>query len=148
MNITPNPRKPMISLSIGDPTIFKNLKVSQVAINAVKEALESGDYNGYAPSSGYVSSRQAIAEHISCGGNDITSDDVIICSGCSCSLDMCIAVLANAGDNILVPRPGFPLYKTLANGLGIKTKEYNLLPLKGWECDLEHMEAMIDENTK
>ena len=61
---------------------------------------------------------------------------------------MSISALANPGDNILVPRPGFPLYKTLANGLGINTKEYNLLPLKGWECDLEHMEAMIDENTK
>jgi len=63
-------------------------------------------------------------------------------------MDMSISALANPGDNILVPRPGFPLYKTLANGLGINTKEYNLLPLKGWECDLEHMEAMIDENTK
>ena len=61
---------------------------------------------------------------------------------------MTISAIANPGDNILVPRPGFPLYKTLANGLGIKTKEYDLLPLKGWECDLAHMEAMIDDKTK
>jgi tyrosine aminotransferase len=61
---------------------------------------------------------------------------------------MAISAMANPGDNILVPRPGFPLYKTLANGLGITTKEYDLLPLKGWECDLDHMRAMIDENTK
>ncbi len=28
---------------------------------------------------------------------------------------------------------GFPLYATLANGIGIETKEYNLLPEKNWE---------------
>merc|ERR1712001_358122 len=77
MNIQPHPDKPMISLSIGDPTIFGNLNPSSNAITAITEALQSGKYNG----------------------------------------------------------------------LGINTKEYNLLPLKGWECDLEHMEAMIDENT-
>ena len=68
MNIQPNPDKPMISLSIGDPTIFGNLNPSSNAISAITEALKSGKYNGYAPSSGYVESRQAIADHISCGG--------------------------------------------------------------------------------
>ena len=68
MNIQPNPDKPMISLSIGDPTIFGNLNPSSNAISAITEALKSGKYNGYAPSSGYVESRQAIADHVSCGG--------------------------------------------------------------------------------
>ena len=68
MNIQPHPDKPMISLSIGDPTIFGNLNPSSNAISAITEALKSGKYNGYAPSSGYVESRQAIADHISCGG--------------------------------------------------------------------------------
>ena len=69
MNIQPHPDKPMISLSIGDPTIFGNLNPSSNAITAITEALQSGKYNGYAPSSGYLESRQAIADHVSCGGN-------------------------------------------------------------------------------
>ena len=40
---------------------------------------------------------------------------------------MCITVLADAGENILVPRPGFPLYQTLAHSTGIRTKFYDLL---------------------
>ena len=48
----------------------------------------------------------------------MTADDVILCSGCSCALDIVIASMADAGQNILVPRPGFPLYTTLAAGLG------------------------------
>ena len=85
-----------------------------------------------------------MAEHV---GDNLTANDVILCSGCSCSLDLCISALGNAGQNILVPRPGFPLYTTLANGLGIKTKEYNLLPDQDWQVDLHHMESIIDDDT-
>ena len=70
MNIQPHPDKPMISLSIGDPTTFGNLNPSSNSIMAITEALQSGKYNGYAPSSGYKEAREAIAEHISCGGNN------------------------------------------------------------------------------
>ena len=92
----------------------------------------------------FPAARQAVAEHV---GDNLTANDVILCSGCSCSLDLCISALANPGQNILVPRPGFPLYTTLANGLGIKTKEYDLLPDQDWQVDLHHMESIIDDDT-
>ena len=77
----------------------------------------------------------------------VTSDDVILCSGCSCALDIAISTLADDGQNILVPRPGFPLYTTLSAGLGIQTREYDLLPDHDWMVDLGHMESLIDHNT-
>ena len=77
----------------------------------------------------------------------MTSDDVILCSGCSCALDIAISTLADDGQNILVPRPGFPLYTTLSAGLGIQTREYDLLPDHDWMVDLGHMESLIDHNT-
>ena len=36
----------------------------------------------------------------------------------SFALDIAISTVADAGQNILVPRPGFPLYTTLSAGLG------------------------------
>ncbi len=51
-------------------------------------------------------------------GDDVTADDVILCSGCSTALDMAIFTVGQAGQNVLVPRPGFPLYATLAAGYG------------------------------
>ena len=39
------------------------------------------------------------------------------------------------------------MYAALANGLGINTKEYDLIPEKDWQIDLEHMESIIDANT-
>ncbi|XP_076333811.1 tyrosine aminotransferase-like [Tachypleus tridentatus] len=71
--------------------------------------------------------REAVAVYTSCPGASIEAKDVILTSGSSCALEMCINVLANPGQNILVPRPVFPLYRTLAQSAGIEVKYYNLL---------------------
>ncbi|XP_032794193.1 tyrosine aminotransferase isoform X1 [Daphnia magna] len=147
MKLTPNPEKPMIALSIGDPTIFGNLCPSEEIVEAVVESVRSMKYNGYAPSTGYEEARNVVASYVSVPGATVEAKDIILCSGCSCALDLCISVLANPGQNILVPRPGFPLYRTLAEGLGIRTKFYDLKPENGWEVDLEQLEAQIDDQT-
>jgi len=63
-------------------------------------------------------------------------------------LDLAITVLGNPGDNILMPRPGFPLYETLARYQGIDVKHYELIPEQSWQVDLEHLESLIDDKTK
>lgn len=122
MEITPHPQKKMISLSIGDPTVFGNLSPAKEVIDAVRKSLDEGSHNGYGPSTGFLSAREAVAKHVSIPGGEVTADDVILCSGCSCALDIAISTLVEAGQNILVPKPGFPLYTTLSAGLGRFTK--------------------------
>lgn len=68
-------------------------------------------------------------------------------SGASHALDLCIGTLACPGQNILVPRPGFPLYQTLSSLYKVETKFYDLKPDSNWEVDLEHLEAQIDDKT-
>ncbi|KAM6430042.1 tyrosine aminotransferase isoform 5-T5 [Liasis olivaceus] len=147
MKVEPNPRKALISLSIGDPTVFGNLPTDDEVTRAMKEALDSGKYNGYAPSVGYLSCREVVAAYYSCPEAPLKAQDVILTSGCSQAIELALAVLANPGQNILVPRPGFSLYKTLAHSMGIEVKFYNLLPEKSWEIDLKQMEALVDNRT-
>ncbi|XP_062860341.1 tyrosine aminotransferase [Trichomycterus rosablanca] len=147
MKLTPNPDKPMIALSIGDPTVFGNLPTDDSVLQAMKDAIDSHKYNGYAPSVGYQKSREAVANFYSQPGDPLESNDVILTSGCSQAIELAISVLCNPGDNILVPCPGFSLYKTLAVSMGIQVRLYNLLPERSWEIDLKHMESLIDERT-
>ncbi|XP_072492613.1 tyrosine aminotransferase [Notamacropus eugenii] len=147
MKVKPNPNKTMISLSIGDPTVFGNLPTDSEVTQAIKDALDSGKYHGYAPSIGYLASREEIASYYSCPEAPLEAKDVILTSGCSQAIELSLAVLANPGQNILVPRPGFCLYKTLAESMGIEIRFYNLLPEKSWEIDLKHLESLIDEKT-
>ena len=145
--VEPNPAKSVIALSIGDPTTFGNLKPPKEAIDAVQESLISQSYNGYAPSTGYQMAKEAVAEYSSSEFVDVDPKDVILCSGCSCALDLCITALARRDQNILIPRPGFSIYRTLAEGLGITVKSYELRPEFGWEIDLNDLESQIDEST-
>ncbi|CAC5375286.1 TAT [Mytilus coruscus] len=147
MKITPNPKKPMIALSIGDPTVFGNLPIPEEIDEAVIDKIRSHKYNGYNPSIGYEEARQAVADYTSSHDAPVTSKDVILTNGCSSALDLCITVLASRGQNILIPRPGFSIYKTLGESLGIQVRFYDLLPEKSWEVDLKHMESQMDENT-
>ncbi|KYQ56763.1 Tyrosine aminotransferase [Trachymyrmex zeteki] len=145
--VEPNPDKKMIALSIGDPTSFGNLIPPKEVIEAVQDSVASQLYNGYAPSIGYEMAREAVAEYSSNEFVKVNSKDVILCSGCSCALDLCITVLAREGQNILIPRPGFSIYRTLAEGLGITVKTYNLCPELDWEIDLDDLKEQIDEST-
>ncbi|XP_076448887.1 tyrosine aminotransferase-like [Babylonia areolata] len=147
MKLTPNPDKAMIALSIGDPTVFGNLPAPEAAEDAVVQSLKARKFNGYGPSTGYDKSRQAVAEYVSSPTAQVEAKDIILCSGCSGALDLCITVLANPGQNILMPRPGFSIYKTLAESLGVKVRLYNLLPDKSWEIDLKHLSSLIDDDT-
>jgi len=148
MKIEPNPEYSFISLSIGDPTVFGNLPPSDKILEAVEESLHSGKHNGYAPAVGEVEARKAVAKYMSTEAAPLTEKDVVIASACSGAIDLCLGTLGNPGDNILIPRPGFSLYQTLGRSYGLEVKFYNLLPEKEWEADLEHMESLIDDNTK
>lgn len=112
-------------------------------------AATEGSFNGYGPCVGFESIREAVAQYLSYDGVEYSQKDIILCSGCSSSLEHCITVLAdgNKGHNILMPRPGFPIYRTLAETIGVCVKSYNLLPEKNWEIDLNDLESQIDENT-
>ncbi|KAJ2819108.1 hypothetical protein IWW50_005577, partial [Coemansia erecta] len=73
--------------------------------------------------------------------------DVVMASGCSGAVEMAISVLCNEGQNILLPRPGFCLYNTVAGSRNIEARLYNLVAERNWEVDIEHMESLIDSNT-
>jgi tyrosine aminotransferase len=127
IKVKPNPEKSMISLALGDPTLFGNFKIHQSCTDAVVKQLQSYKTNGYPPSTGYPQARKAVADKFSTPEAPLTAQDVILASGCSGAIDMCIGVLCNEGDNILVPRPGFSLYQTCADSKGVQVRYYDLL---------------------
>ncbi|GFW60938.1 tyrosine aminotransferase [Trichonephila clavipes] len=147
MKLTPNPDKKMISLSIGDPTVSGHLKPCDEILNSVEKTLKSYKFNGYAASTGHLEGREAVAKYATRPGAPIEAKDVVLTSGCSHAIELAISVLANPGQTILVPRPGFPIYKTLAESMGINIKYYSLLPEKSWEVDLADLEHKISDNT-
>lgn len=144
--VMPNPEKKVITLQLGDPTIG-NFSHPPEAVEAIHNALKKDTFSYY-PTNGIKEAREAVAEYVyENDGTKVDADDVIITSGGSSSLELCFFVLANPGDNILIPTPSFN-YKTWLHGPGIVSKTYKLDPTKGWEIDLHDLESQIDAKTK
>ena len=55
------------------------------------------------------------------------SQDVVMAAACSGALEMSLTVLANPGQNVLMPSPGFGVYKCLAESRGVQMKTYKLV---------------------
>lgn len=91
---------------------------------------------------------RAIAGYLSCDlPYKLSCDDVFITSGCTQAIDVALAMLARPGANVLIPRPGFPIYELCATFRRLEIRYYDLLPENGWEVDLDSVEALADQNT-
>lgn len=102
---------------------------------------------GYVNACGTPHARAAIAAHHSkqCSVSSVSPDDVIVANGASGALELALTALLDIGTVILVPRPGFPLYSVIAESHGASVVYYDLLPDRGWECDLDQIESILAE---
>jgi tyrosine aminotransferase len=144
----PNPSYEVIKLAAGDPTLYPGFDPHPLVFEAIRESLNSKRYNGYRLAHGCLEARNAVAEIYSTTTKSLSADDVILTNGCNGALDVCFRSLANAGDNILVPSPGFATYNTLLETSGIIVKEYRLLPEQNWNVDLDYLDSLFDSKTK
>lgn len=143
--VEPNPSKSVITLQIGDPTVFGNFPPAKECLEAIKKSVDLDTFP-YHVGHGKLEARQAVAEYSKHQGN-VTADDVVLTSGCSNAIEMCVLSLVSPGETLLIPRPCYN-YRTLTDGMGIVTKFYNLDSSKNWDVDLKHLESLINAKTK
>jgi tyrosine aminotransferase len=143
----PNPAKEFIDLSVGDPTKYGNLEVADDILDDFCSILRSGKCNGYTESMGSLETRRAVAERYTLPNSPLTDADVVLTSGVSGALELALGALANEGDNVLLPQPGFPLFKTILDGFGVECRYYRVLPDDSWEVAVEDLAQLADDRT-
>ncbi|KAL7600853.1 hypothetical protein Lser_V15G25095 [Lactuca serriola] len=141
-------KKRVISLGMGDPTAYSCFTTTHLVQDSVVQTLESHKFNGYSPTIGLPQTRKAISEYLSKDlPYKLTPDDVYITAGCTQAIEVAISILAKPNANILVPKPGFPIYELCAAFRNVEIRHFNLIPEKEWEVDLEEVNALVDHNT-
>lgn len=113
----------------------------------VKAALETSHATTYSNPCGTLPARTAIANYHSCPEGHVSPDDIIIANGCSGALDLALNSLLDVGTTLLVPQPGFPLYEEIARSIGANVVHYRLNPKRNWECDLSHLETIMENHS-
>ena len=128
-------------LNIGDPNAFGFLTPPHL-VEAVDKAMRDG-HNGYAPSPGIASAREAAAADFERRGVPVSADRVLITSGTSEGIELALTALVDEGEEVLVPSPTYPLYTAVLAKIGAQPVYYRTDPAQGWLPDLDHLAAQI-----
>ncbi len=80
----------------------------------------------YTPDSrGHLAARQAVAGFYREAGAKVADDAVLLTAGTSEAYALLFTTLAEAGDVVLLPRPGYPLFEHLAERARLRTAAYD-----------------------
>lgn len=92
---------------------------------------------------------RAVADHLTSNlpHKIISPENVFLTIGGTQAIDIILPSLARPGANILLPKPGYPHYELRATRCLLEIRHFDLLPERGWEVDLDSLEALADENT-
>jgi aspartate/methionine/tyrosine aminotransferase len=139
--------KKIFYLNIGDPVAFDfdtPPHIKQALVNAVQEGA-----NAYSPSEGLPQLRQAISQKEK-RVNDIVVDpeNVIVTQGISEGIEMVMAALINAGDEILLPGPTYPPYISYARFFDGKPITYETVEENGWQPNVDDLRRKITKKTR
>ncbi len=98
---------------------------------------------------GLPGARRAVAEYYRGRGADVDADFLILASGTSEAYGSLFKLLANPGDEILVPVPGYPLLEVLTELESVRQVPYRLLyeEPRGWAVDMERLRNTISNRT-
>ena len=135
--------KDAINFGIGEP----DFQPPDFVIDAFARAMREGK-NNYGPSSGIPELRAAIAEKERHRLPSIDSSHVIVTAGSTSGLYATLASFINPGDEVLIPNPGFVLYRPhtfLCGGIPVAyplRKEFHYRPR------VDDLEQLVTPRTK
>jgi alanine-synthesizing transaminase len=130
-------------LNIGDPIPF-GFQTPPHLIEAVSRAMR----NGYTASVGIAPAREAVAAEYESRGMPVGTDRVILTAGTSEGIELALGAMADAGDEVLVPTPTYPLYTAVLAKLGARAVFYRTDPSNHWLPDLEDIKRNITSLTR
>ena len=136
--------KSVIHLEIGEPDFDTPKNISE----AGKKAIDDGKTH-YCPSAGVPEARKVVAEYFSkTRGADVAVENVVIMPGVKPLLFNVIHALVNAGDEVIYPNPGYPIYESVVNYCGGKPVPLHLKEEVGFRFSVDDLRALVTPKTK
>jgi len=135
--------KKAIYLNIGDPVQY-DFPTPEHIKNALIKAVQDNQ-NYYTASEGLPELRQAIVEKEKGKGFDVTQNDVLVTNGVSEALDMTLASVVSPKDEILMPGPHYPPYKSYVKFYGGNPVEFKIH--SDGKPDIDDLKSKITSRT-
>ncbi len=139
--------KKIFYLNIGDPVAFDFVTPPHIR-QALTKAVED-NANFYSASEGLPELRQAISQKEKRVNQvEVAPEDIIITQGISEGIQMVMAALVNAGDEILLPGPTYPPYISYTKFFGGKPITYQTIEENGWQPNVDDLRKKVSKKTR
>lgn len=120
--------------------------------SAITNALNNPQALDYDPQpKGLRSAREAVAEYYARGLDAafrLDRENIVLATSTSEGYSFIFRLLGNPGDEILVPKPSYPLFEFLADLQDVQLVPYSLIYDHGWQIDFYSLERAITEKTR
>src|SRR5215203_2811084 len=134
----------VIHLEIGEPDFDTPANVRAAA----QRALDEG-WTHYGPFLGLPALREAIAaDATSRKGFPVAPDRVAVVPGGKPVMFFALLALADEGDEVVYPDPGFPIYESMTRYVGATPRPYAITQRNDFRVDLDELEALVNDRTR
>jgi aspartate/methionine/tyrosine aminotransferase len=135
----------VLDLTISNPTRAE----LHYDAEAILHALVNPAAMDYDPQpKGLRSAREAVAGYYRKQHDDIDPESIVLTTSTSEGYSYVFRLLCNAGDEILVPKPSYPLFEFLADLQDVKLAPYPLLYDHGWQIDFPSLYKAVNHRTR
>lgn len=134
----------VIHLQIGEPDFDTPRNISDAAIKAIKEG-----YTHYTAPAGLYEAREVIAEYYhKLRGVKYDPEQVVITPGSKEVMYSLIMMLAEEGDEVIYPDPGYPIYKSVIDFSGAQKVPIPLREENEFRLDVKELKELITPKTR
>ena len=134
----------IIHLEIGEPDFDTPANIIEAGI----DALYMG-WTHYGPAAGLPDLRQAIADYVSRTRKvPVASEEVVVVPGGKPIIFFTVLALIDAGDEVIYPNPGFPIYESMINYVGGRAVAIPLREERDFSVDVKELASLISDRTK
>jgi alanine-synthesizing transaminase len=137
--------KKVLDLTISNPTRAELHYDAETILQALVDP-KAMDYDPQPK--GLRSAREAVAGYYRQQHDEIDPESIILTTSTSEGYSYVFRLLCNAEDEILVPRPSYPLFEFLADLQDVKLVPYPLLYDHGWQIDFPSLYQAVNHRTR
>jgi alanine-synthesizing transaminase len=136
---------PLFDLTESNPTASAGLEYPR----AILDSLADPEALRYQPAPrGLLSARQAVSHYYAERGREVPPARILLTASTSEAYAYLFKLLTDPGDQILTPRPSYPLFEFLAAMESVEPRQYSLRYDGSWHLDFGSLERAITARTR
>ena len=134
----------IIHMQIGEPDFPTPANIVGAAVVAMREGATH-----YTPASGIMEVREATARYVAGRtGTSPSAENVVLVPGSKNILHFALLSLIEAGDEVLLPDPGYPIYRSLTDFVGAKAVPIPIREANDFRIDVEELRSLLTPRSR